>query len=123
MRSTIREPKDDEISELYRMGTMTTGPLCRQRGESMTSYISRRTRWWVHIKELDLQFFVTETLLADYLFDCAGISPDQMLMILTRTSNIKTRAAIEVALRKQHSRSRARVQPRFQLQDGLARRP
>ena len=70
----------------------------------MTSYVSRRTRWWVRIKELDLQFSVTETLLADYILDCAGISPDQKLMILTSTSSIKTRAPIEVVLRKQHSR-------------------
>ena len=62
MRSTIRESKDDEISELYRMGAMTTDPLCRQRGELMTSYISRRTRLWVRIKELDRRFSVTETL-------------------------------------------------------------
>ena len=53
MRSTIRESKDDGTSELYRMGARTTGELRRQRGEPMTSYISRRTRWWVRIKELD----------------------------------------------------------------------
>ena len=70
----------------------------------MTSYFSRRTRWWVCIKELDPQFSATETLLVGYLFHCAGISPDQKLMILTRSSNIKTRAVIEVSLRKQHSR-------------------
>ena len=51
------------------MGAMTTGPLCRQRGEPMTSYISRRTRWWVRIKELDRTFSATEILLADYLLD------------------------------------------------------
>ena len=70
MRSTIRESKDAEISELYRVGAMTTGPLCRLRGGPMTSYISRWLRWWVRIKELDPQFSATETLLADYLLDC-----------------------------------------------------
>ena len=65
MRSIIRKFKDDDISELYRMGALTPGPLCRQCGDTMTSHISRRTRWWVRIKELDLQFSVTENLLAD----------------------------------------------------------
>ena len=70
----------------------------------MTSYISRWTRWWVRITELDPTFFVTETLLSDCLLDCAGRTPDQKLMILTSTSNVKTRHVIEIALRKQRSR-------------------
>ena len=49
MHVTIRESKGDEISELCRMGALTTGPVCGQSGEPMTSYISRRTRWWVGI--------------------------------------------------------------------------
>ena len=103
IRSTIRESKDDEISELYQMGAMATGPLCRQRGEPMTSYISRRSRWWVRIMDLDPPFCVTEILHADYFLDCAGIFPDQKLMILTST--ISPQAAFPFA--------RARVQPRL----------
>ena len=55
----------------------------------MTSYISRRTRWWVRIKQLDSSFFVTETLPVDYLLDFAGLTPDQKLVIVTSTSNVK----------------------------------
>ena len=103
MRSTVRESKDDEISQLYQMGALTTGPLCRQRGEPMVSYISSRTRRWVRIKQLDTNVSVTETLLADCLLDCAGLTPDQKRMILTSTSNVKTRHVISIALCKQHS--------------------
>ena len=105
MRESIREAKDDEISELYRLGAQTTGPLIRQRGEPMQSYISRRKRWWTRIRELDSSFNVSETLLADYLLDCAGLTKDQRLMILTVTGNVRTQSAIEDALRKQHSRT------------------
>ena len=104
MRETIREAMDDEISELYRLGAQTSGPLRRQRGEPMQSYISRRKRWWTRIRELDSSFNVSETLLADYLLDCAGLTRDQRLMILTSTQNVRTQSAIEDALRKQHSR-------------------
>ena len=58
---------------------------------------------WVCIKEVDSSFSVTETLLADYLLDYAGLTPDQKLKIPTSTSNVKNRHVIEVALRKQHS--------------------
>ena len=50
MRETIREAKDDEISEFYRLGAQTSGPLNRQRGEPMQSYISRRKRWWTRMR-------------------------------------------------------------------------
>ena len=79
MRSTIRESKDDEISELYRTDAMTTSLLCRQRGEPMTRYISRRTGWWFRIKELGSQFSVTGTLLADHLLEKPDrLAPDSL---------------------------------------------
>ena len=38
--------KKDEARELHRAGTRTTGPMCRQAGEPVVSYISRRRRWY-----------------------------------------------------------------------------
>ena len=72
-----RESKNDDISELYRIGVLTTGLLCRRPGEPMASYVSRRSRWWVRIKELDPSLSLTESVLADNLLDCAGLTPDQ----------------------------------------------
>ena len=37
--------KKDGARELHRAGTRTTGPMCRQSGESIISNVSRRRRW------------------------------------------------------------------------------
>ena len=42
-----------EAKELFRVGQQIAGPLARQTGGSVTSYISRRRRWWRQVQELD----------------------------------------------------------------------
>ena len=44
--------QSEEASELCRQGQLITGPLAKQPGEPMLSYIARRKRWWSTIREL-----------------------------------------------------------------------
>ena len=46
-----------EAKELFRVGQQVAGPLARQTGESVTSYISRRRRWWRQVQELDSSIY------------------------------------------------------------------
>ena len=38
--------QSEEASELFRRGQLITGPLAKQQGEPMLSYIASRKRWW-----------------------------------------------------------------------------
>ena len=42
-----------EARELLKQGMRFGGPMSRVPGEPMTSYISRRRRWWTFVHEMD----------------------------------------------------------------------
>ena len=42
-----------EARELLKQGMRVGGPMSRVPGEPMTSYISRRRRWWTLVHEMD----------------------------------------------------------------------
>ena len=68
-----------EAKELFRVGQMQQGPLSRQTGESVTSFISRRRRWWRQVRELD-SIFRSDACRASHRerwFDQAGAAHDQ----------------------------------------------
>ena len=46
IRAQVFPLRQQEARELFRVGQLPHGPLSRQSTESMTSYISRRRRWW-----------------------------------------------------------------------------
>ena len=95
---------EQESKELYRLGTQIGGILSRQAGESMTSYLSRRNRWWRKLKQLDDKVQISEGILTDLLLDNAGINRQERLMVLTALGgSVKTEDA-EKALIKMHSR-------------------
>ena len=73
--------KEDEARELFHVGTKSDGPLTRQHGESMASYITRRTRWYARLRSIDDTTNVSENILVDYLKDGAGINHNEKLMI------------------------------------------
>ena len=75
--------KEDDARDLYHLGARSRGPLTRQKGESMVSYIARRRRWWLQLKTLDTNMNVSESILADYLLTCSGLDRNQQLMIKT----------------------------------------
>ena len=48
---------------LYRLGTQIGGMLSRQAGEPMTSYLSRRRRWWRKMRQQDKTVAISESIL------------------------------------------------------------
>ena len=75
--------KKDEARELHRAGSRTVGPMCRQTGESIISYISRRRRWYKRLRLLDESTVISENILSDSLMDCSGTSEQEKLSIRT----------------------------------------
>ena len=63
-----------EAKELFRVGQMQHGPLSRQTGESVTSFISRRRRWWRQVKELDSDMLISDQMHAELLIKSAGLT-------------------------------------------------
>ena len=95
---------EQESKELYRLGTQIGGILSRQAGESMTSYLSRRNRWWRKLKQLDDKVQISEGILTDLLLDNAGINRQERLMVLTALGGSTKTEDAEKALIKVHSR-------------------
>ena len=96
--------KEDEARELFHIGTKSDGPMTRQSRESMTSYITRRKRWFARLKSIDDTTNVSENILVDYLMDGAGISHNEKLMIRTVCGTAKDFETVALNLRKHHSR-------------------
>ena len=53
IRAKVFPLRQQEARELFGVGQLPRGPLSRQGTESMTSYISRRRRWWRKLLEMD----------------------------------------------------------------------
>ena len=100
----VTQSKDDEARELFHAGTRPDGPLCRQHGEAMQSYITRRKRWYDRMHLLDGTYTVSEPILTDYLLDNARLTNEQKLMIRTVCGNRRKFDEIATALKHQHAR-------------------
>ena len=85
-----------EAKELFRVGQQVAGPLARQTGESVTSYISRRRRWWRQVQELDSSMVISDGMRAELLIEAAGLSKQEQLMVRTaaRTPSFDAYAAV-----------------------------
>ena len=53
-----------EARELLKQGMRVGGPMSRVPGEPMTSYISRRRRWWTLVREMDNTLELGDTVQA-----------------------------------------------------------
>ena len=100
----VSQFKDDEAQELFAIGSKTDGELSRQRGESMLSYIARRERWVLRLKDLDSNTKVSDNILASDLMGCAGLNESEKLMIKTACGNRMNFDDIAATLRRQHPR-------------------
>ena len=69
LRAMVFPLTTHEAKELFRLYCRTRGPLARQVVESMTQYISRRTRCWKLLQELDPEIELSEGHRADMLLD------------------------------------------------------
>ena len=70
-----------EAQALFRSGQAIRGPLSRQDGESVVSYIGRRRRWWTLMTQLDSRISLSDSLRAELLLEMSGLTKDQQLMI------------------------------------------
>ena len=61
IRAMVFPRASEEARELFRAG-QKIGVLSRQYGESITSYISRRRRWWRTLQELDPSIALSESM-------------------------------------------------------------
>ena len=91
-----------EARELYKAG-QRQGPLSRQYGEPMISYVQRRRRWWSMLKELEPKIEMSNTMLGEMLLDQSGLTANERLMIMTSTFNSLAFEDVADALVKQHA--------------------
>ena len=91
-----------EARELLKQGMRIGGPMSRVPGEPMTSYISRRRRWWTHVHEMDNTLELGDTVQGSMMLEQAGLSRFEQNMVLTYTKGQRTMTAIAEALLEQH---------------------
>ena len=84
--------------ELLKQGMRIGGPMSRVRGEPMTSYISRRRRWWTLVHEMDNTLELGDTVQGSMMLEQAGLSRFEQNMVLTYTKGQRTMTAIAEAL-------------------------
>jgi len=105
IRKTIFPIEAQEAKILFAMGQKPHGPLSRQANESMTSYSSRRRRWWKMVKKLDKDMNLSDEMLGSLMLDHAGLTTQECLMVLTSTGNETSFDKIRDVLILQHSRT------------------
>jgi len=105
IRSSLFPIEAQEAKVLFRVGQKPYGPMARQSGESMVSYISRRRRWWSMVKRLDTTMVLSDEMLGSLLLDHARLTPQENLMVLTATSNMTAFDKIKDVLILQHGRT------------------
>ena len=103
MRTSVFPLKAQEAKELFKQGTKPGGLLSRQAGESMTSYVSRRKRWWRLLTHLDHEIMLSDAHRADLLLDLSGLDANQRLMLMSSIQNNRSFSLIAEALVIQHS--------------------
>ena len=114
IRKTICPIEAQEAKILFAMGQKPHGPLTRQANESMTSYCSRRKRWWNMVTKLDKGMKLSDEMLGSLMLDHAGLPPHESLMVLTSTGNETSFDKIKDVLILQHSRIRLKAERRWQ---------
>ena len=63
-----------EVRELLKQGMRIGGPMSRVPGEPMTSYISRRRRWWTLVHEMDNTLELGDTVQGSMMLEQAGLT-------------------------------------------------
>ena len=95
-------PWTPEARELLKQGMRIGGPRSRAPGEPMTSYISRRRRWWTLVHEMDNTLELGDTVQGSMMLEQAGLSRFDQNMVLTYTKGQRTMTAIAESLLEQH---------------------
>ena len=77
IRTMVFPRASEEARELFRAG-QKVGVLSRQYGESTTSYISRRRRWWRTLQELDPSISLSESMRVELMLELSGLSRQEL---------------------------------------------
>ena len=91
-----------EARELLKQGISIGGPMSRVSGEPMTSYISRRRRWWTLVHEMDNTLELVDTVQGSMMPKQSGLSRFEQNVVFTYTKGQRTMIAIAEALLEQH---------------------
>ena len=75
--------RSHEARELFRLGQQANGLLSRQSAETILSFIGRRKRWWIQLKELDPEMAISTQMRAELLLETSGLSRQEQLMVKT----------------------------------------
>ena len=75
--------RSHEARELFRLGQQASGPLSRQSAETILSFIGRRKRWWIQLKELDPEMTISTQMRAELLLETSGHTRQEQLMVKT----------------------------------------
>ena len=102
MQERLFPQRTAEARELLKQGMRIGGPMSRVPGEPMTSYISRRRRWWTLVHEMDNTLERGDTVQGSMMLEQAGLSRFEQNMVLTYTKGQRTMTAIAEALLEQH---------------------
>jgi hypothetical protein len=99
---------------LLKKGQDLNGPLSRQQSESMTSYISRRKRWWSASQKLDTQLSMSGTILGSLLLELANLTYMEQQLVMTTTEGTtgldETEGALFTKFDDRHVRQRCEQQ-------------
>ena len=71
----------EEAKELFRAGQKQGGPLSRQPGEPMLSYVQRRRRWWHMLCELDDTMVFSDSLRTELMLELSGLNRQEILVV------------------------------------------
>ena len=98
--------------ELYQAGA-SSGPLSRQYGEQMSSYLLRREAWWNQLQELDSEVQCSKAILGEQLLLQSGVtSMEQQLIRSTMNNDLADLKKLSATLRDQfggvHDRERGK---------------
>ena len=108
---TMLQPRSrQEARELYQAGAQQGGPLSRQHGERIPSYVLRRKAWYGLMTDLDPQLTLPDGIVAEQLLQNAGLSEDHKLLIRTAIGGDVTWKKVCEELVAQHSRIHERDQ-------------
>ena len=70
----------------------------------MTSYASRRKRWYTRLREMDSEYSLPNKLLMDMMLECSGLTSDQQLMVMNSVGASAKFDQVAEEMAQQHPR-------------------
>ena len=83
LEKELRPKRSQQARELFAAGSFPHGPLSRQQGEPMSSYILRRRMWHQCPVDVSAEMRLPDAFLAEQLLLSANLGHDHQLMIRT----------------------------------------